>query len=53
MILTESAHKLEENGDKMQGKHVDFEVTFFIQEAIGQSDDKIYGVTEYVIHCYK
>ena len=52
MILTESAHKLGENGDKMQGKRVDFEV-FFTQEAIGQSDDKIYGVTENVIYCYK
>ena len=50
--LTESAHKLGENGDKMQGKHVDFEV-FFTQEAIGQRDDKIYGVTENVIYCYK
>ena len=52
VILTESAHKLGENGDKMQGKRVDFEV-FFTQEAIGQSDDKIYGVTENVIYCYK
>ena len=52
MILIESAHKLGENGDKMQGKHVDFE-GFFTQEAIGQSDDKIYGVTENVIYCYK
>ena len=52
MILTESAHKLGENGDKMQGKHVDFEV-FFTQEAIGKRDDKIYGVTENVIYCYK
>ena len=50
--LTESAHKLGENGDKMQGKHVDFEV-FFTQEAIRPRDDKIYGVTENVIYCYK
>ena len=52
VILIESAHKLGENGDKMQGKHVDFE-GFFTQEAIGQSDDKIYGVIENVIYCYK
>ena len=52
VILIESAHKLGENGDKMQGEHVDFE-GFFTQEAIGQNDDKIYGVTENVIYCYK
>ena len=52
MILIQGTHKLGENGNKMQGKHVDFKV-FFTQDAIGQSDDKIYDVTENVIYCYK
>ena len=51
VILTESATNLGKMAIKYKG-HVDFEV-FFTQEAIGQSDDKIYGVTENVIYCYK
>ena len=53
-MLLESAQKLGKNGDKMQGVHDDFEVSFFFtQEAIGLLNDKIYSVTENVIYCYK
>ena len=53
LILLESAQKLRKNGDKMQGVHVDFEVFFFTQEAIGLRNEKMHSVTENVIYCYK